>query len=621
MPILDDTVSEGAVASNNQLTVQNHALGTDTYMYAVVSVQAEDSVLANTDFLSVKFNGVNMSPVAGSEVTHPGGQNRTEFYYMLNASLPGSGLYDILVTCAGTCAGITAEVLTLKGVKQQAPEAVATFTGTDTTLVLSLTPQTDNAMMCISGGSSHNQPFSVDWEQELRNEIGAGGTRGMLSTVMCSDTSPVSVTITGASATRLVGAIMSLEAQDPASTSGVFIDMYGAPPGGVAGKKWRDKVFGTKVIQATDANNPIVNTSCPVGYSYVDLFNCDTTKFFHRANSGGGNEFWIQDFDKDNFTVTKDKKIFATGKVLQWTFMAWHPTDPDVLYGTESQYGTYNINKIWEYKVSTEAFTLIKDFDALIDGDTYIAQMSMDENADVFAFNIFNEGDSHKSWGIYRKSDNSFREVDWLDVDPSATGINECQVEKSGQRVLCHPIGFTGWGIFKLSDSSMVTIDTGATEKGGGHSDQSFHSIINKWGSVNVYNRDYRNDPENNQTLVFTTGAGTNLHCSLQHNDRVFGYLSFNNTTGGHSFPFDNEIVQITLNNTDYRRLCSSRNLRQYSSDDPLAAVNRNGTHITFRSNRENSGRHDVFIMEIPPKWRGPQMRRITGMKMRRKKK
>lgn len=119
---------------------------------------------------AVTFNGSNMT-LADSET---GGTRYASIYYMLEASLPGAGTYNLSVdpdvaTRGGICC------LYIYGAKQQAPEVATSFTNTVSSPISnSITTLTNNAFvvdvlnilsvsgLTVSGGQTEQFDFIDD---------------------------------------------------------------------------------------------------------------------------------------------------------------------------------------------------------------------------------------------------------------------------------------------------------------------------------------------------------------------------------------------------------------------------------------------------------------------------
>ncbi len=121
----------------------------------VVGVQVEQTQVDTSvdavmpSIASVTYNGVAMTEVPNTGIeTGTGYKLMTEMFYMLEADLPAGGAYDVVVNLDAKAEDITAGAVSLTGVKQQAPEASASFSlngSVPTTITNSITTVSDNA--------------------------------------------------------------------------------------------------------------------------------------------------------------------------------------------------------------------------------------------------------------------------------------------------------------------------------------------------------------------------------------------------------------------------------------------------------------------------------------------
>lgn len=104
----------------------SHTLGGNTYRILVVLVTTRGNTLSDTA-VSCTFNSVSMTQGA-TAYSGTSFNVRSTIFYLLDASLPSAGSYTVEVTTpTGSPQVITAVAFSIRGAKQQAPEA--TYTG------------------------------------------------------------------------------------------------------------------------------------------------------------------------------------------------------------------------------------------------------------------------------------------------------------------------------------------------------------------------------------------------------------------------------------------------------------------------------------------------------------
>src|SRR5947209_6514686 len=99
-----------------------------------------------------------------------------------------------------------------------------------------------------------------------------------------------------------------------AQTSGYISDrgIYAKPPLPIlppAGGKYRDPVFGTEIMRATDESD-CPAPGCGTYYPHWPTFNADNTKLFIRKGEMGN--AIIKDFDPVNFNVGASKVLLLS---------------------------------------------------------------------------------------------------------------------------------------------------------------------------------------------------------------------------------------------------------------------------------------------------------------------
>ncbi|MDR3735730.1 MAG: glycosyl hydrolase family 28 protein [Acidobacteriaceae bacterium] len=151
--ITQDAVSHAATTATATSLTWTHTLGSGTARAVVIAVGSSDSAIASPDAAAVVtgvyFNGVYATPIPGS-LYYGGttGMSQTQLFYLTDAELPPAGTYTVQVNLAGSVTGIQAGAISLFGVYQGPPEAVAInriTSGTTTSLSTPITTLTNNA--------------------------------------------------------------------------------------------------------------------------------------------------------------------------------------------------------------------------------------------------------------------------------------------------------------------------------------------------------------------------------------------------------------------------------------------------------------------------------------------
>jgi len=184
-----ETIEFDAASSNSSSTTSDtlswsHTIGSGSNRTIVVAVFSEDNNADDRVISSVKYDGVNMTKVPATCVTL--NYDTAELYYMLEADLPSSsGTYTVLVTYNGSVSDRTGGAISLKNVKQQVPEAVATnSSGCSEANSISTEINTLSSgawIVDVVGHSDDDGSFSTStsterWEENTGVITGAGST-------------------------------------------------------------------------------------------------------------------------------------------------------------------------------------------------------------------------------------------------------------------------------------------------------------------------------------------------------------------------------------------------------------------------------------------------------------
>lgn len=148
----------------------------------VVGVAAKDASTSDLNITSVTFNNVALTAVPNSLATAGAGSstvNRTQLFSLLHANLPGAGTFTVRVSFAGSVTGAAAGAISLIGVAQNSPEAVATNSATNTSsLATNVNVITAGAWLVDVIGKATSGNFNVAssgmTERYDRSSTGAG---------------------------------------------------------------------------------------------------------------------------------------------------------------------------------------------------------------------------------------------------------------------------------------------------------------------------------------------------------------------------------------------------------------------------------------------------------------
>ncbi len=218
--IVFDTASNTSSSTAGTTLSWSHTVGSGSNRVLVVSVVTEDSTAADQRISSVKFNGVDMTPVSGSTKsrtvysgTSYSSTLRTDLYYMLN---PAVGTYTVLITHNGSVSYRAGGAISLNNVKQQVPEAIVANSATSASISTNIdVPNTGVWIVDVVGhsnsGSFTSSTTTERWDKNSSYHTGAGGTKAITT----SGSNTITWTFSGSS-----GAIVhSLAAFAPSETT------------------------------------------------------------------------------------------------------------------------------------------------------------------------------------------------------------------------------------------------------------------------------------------------------------------------------------------------------------------------------------------------------------------
>lgn len=214
-----DAASSGATTAAASSLSWSHTTGTLTNGMLVVGVAVEDTSSTDINITAVTYNGVAMTAVNGSQVDDGTTTiNRAKLYYLAN---PASGAHTVQVTFAGSVNGITGGAVSLSGVANQAPEAVATnHVASGTTISTNISTLTSGAWVVDvigSGASSVSFTTSTSGMTERYDKF-SNGCGGAGSTKAPSATGATTMSWTASSGSRIVHSLAAFAAASGGGT-------------------------------------------------------------------------------------------------------------------------------------------------------------------------------------------------------------------------------------------------------------------------------------------------------------------------------------------------------------------------------------------------------------------
>jgi hypothetical protein len=393
------------------------------------------------------------------------------------------------------------------------------------------------------------------------------------------------------------------------------------PPLPSAGGTYRDPVFGTEIMRATD------DTDCPAPgcgtyYSHWPTFNADNTKLLIRKGETG--DAILKTFDAVNFKVGAGREQLPTeyprGFTLSWESTIWSHTDPELLYTFSNDFK--GGMRLYAYNVARREFALLKNFSSLARGHDYLHQMNMSADADTFSWSVMREGRNGVplAYLVWRRSSDKV-----LTYVANTMDFNEVHVDKSGRWLNVplnkHLADGTAMQFVNLDTGAITPIVDGAPDYRPGHGDLGTDCIVGADNDLDGITWRRMSAPHSpRHVFYFRTAIGRNGGVADWTEDMHGTMLADNEdwiTVGTYDDPsinlpdsgiYEDEIFQVSLDGSErIRRICHTRssidNKTQTTSywAMPKPTISRDGRFIAYTSNWEKSGRCDLFIARIDP--------------------
>jgi hypothetical protein len=407
---------------------------------------------------------------------------------------------------------------------------------------------------------------------------------------------------------------------------GVYVERPLAEPS-AAGQSYRDPVFGTQIMRATDSTD-CPAPGCGTWYSNWPTFNSDATRLLIRRGETG--DMLIRSFDPVNFTLGPVVRANPTvgGTIPNWQGATWSHSDPDLLYVVGSYYdASYPASglKLYAYRPSTGVFTLVKDFGPQLSpgNPDYFDEMHVDARDEVFVLSQKRVGAGSLPVGfvVWRRSDDRVllargRDA-WLD---SRKGIPD----KSGR-----------WVVFPLNDhnsqpdgashrvwdsqtDSWEAVRWAAGDDSATHGDVGTGVMVGRGNFSGGFNTRPLGDVHSPAPVFAVKDAAGvtdwsyDEHMTLYADDEGWATLAMFDDPGwngpGRTGVFENEVLQFSTDGSQrIRRLFHHRSHIDNKTAAsgywgmPKPTISRDGRFIAFTSNWGGRERYDLFIAKIDP--------------------
>ncbi|MGI9067136.1 MAG: hypothetical protein ACR2HX_12130 [Pyrinomonadaceae bacterium] len=422
--------------------------------------------------------------------------------------------------------------------------------------------------------------------------------------------------------------IVDAQAQVP----GIKTDraVYPEPPLALvpnAGDKFKDPVFGTEIMRATDQRD-CPNLGCGTWYSQWPTFNSDNTRIMIRKDVSG--DMMIKSFDPTSFTlgpILRKTPTLPGGVALEWQGATWSRTDPDLIYVHVMSYGVDYPStgmKVYTYRPSTNVFTLLKDFaPELAPGQPdflFEMHIAQDGKDDIFTFmhNRVGNPENPLYFIVWRRSTDTVLQHISNDATfdanaalPDKSGrwiffpLNKIQPDLSKHRTLDLQTNTWQTTYWTAPDDAPTHGDVGTgTLTGLGNWSGGFNlrSLSNIHSSAILFNF-----KDANGVKDWTNDQHTSLYADNE-SWAMLGMIDDPASDLPETLAFENEVLQIAMDGSQrIRRLFHHRSLMDNYSETsgywsvPKPTISKDGRFIAFTSNWSNSGRYDLFIAKIDP--------------------
>ncbi|MET0648487.1 MAG: DUF4214 domain-containing protein [Pyrinomonadaceae bacterium] len=387
-----------------------------------------------------------------------------------------------------------------------------------------------------------------------------------------------------------------------------------------AGGKYVDPVFGTTVMRVTDERE-CAAPGCGTFYSQWPTFNADNTLLLIRNGTSG--DAIIKRFDPQTFTLGETVRAttpMLPGNVtLEWQGATWSAIDPDLLYLHVNNYSRdYAATgmKLYSYRVSTNKFTLVRDFapDLSPGNPDYLFELHMDSRDEVFTFmqKRVGRGDETLAFIVWRRSDNKVL------AHITNEDFNAAVPDKSGRYVYFSPNHYLNQRrILDLQTMTYEALTWNSADAPFQHGDSGTGTNVGRdpWsGGVALR----KLSQPHSRTQLFdmkddrgVTDWSNDQHTSLYADNEdwaLLGTYDDPGQTNGETGAFEDELMQVATDGSGrVRRLLHTRTKYDGLTEatgywaSPKPTITRDGRYIAYTSNWEGSGHTDLFIAKIEP--------------------
>ena len=390
----------------------------------------------------------------------------------------------------------------------------------------------------------------------------------------------------------LLAVLISLVASSANAQSGVGVKTdLGVYPEGLpptlpaAGGKLTDPTFGTQIMRVTDQTD---GASLTTAYSYWSTLNSNNTRLLVQSDGTG----YLYQFDPVNFALgAKQPMIFPPGVGYTTAEDAvWSAADPNTLF-------IHRGALLYAFNAQARSYSLVGDLSSQFPAGSYLFQMSVSRDDDVFAFTVKNSNSTVRGYAVWKRSTNTV-------IHSVTTSIlDEVQIDKTG-RYLVVKTGQSGAGVIEvkvvnLETQAVTNLTDNAPDFSPGHSDNGVGTVI---GVENWENRILKRNlanPHSFTTVYQFPTWGHDSHISALGDNEDWVLVSFYGTIA--SVVFNRELVLVATDGSQrVKRLAHHHSLYKTYYDSPRANISRDGKFIAFTSNWGGSSRRDLFIAKVP---------------------
>jgi len=361
-----------------------------------------------------------------------------------------------------------------------------------------------------------------------------------------------------------------------------------SPPALPAANGWfTDPTYGTRILRATSATFPGVNTTCNIQgpYSYWPTLNSNSTRamfpcsdkyYFLSFNAAGATPLVVTDSSADRFSG----RVQTNG----W----WSRTDPDTWWSID--YG----NTIYKYNASTTAW-VVQDTVTEVDSATYYLSNFFMANDDNTWIATIKEKSTGNGIGFIAGTF-SPRTIIRQQTTGLLAELPQTQIDRTGVwAVLVYAAPYAGQQQYiKLSDGTTIF------PAGSGHRDVGAASVY--------YNGTWITNPNVVKWAIGSSGQPTTLAANMIADD--FSALATSGTwlttsqfEGSYAYPCAHAVCQVATDGSgSIIQWAHNQSAGSLFTDEPYPSQSYDNRFIAFQSNWGTEvamgGRMDVYIID-----------------------